>query len=290
MPEPGPPPGLATTSAVMAKAGAENFPVAARFLPADVRRDLMAVYGFARLVDDIGDELPGDRLAALDWVEAELARALVGEPAHPILAGAAAAIGRHRLPVALFGDLVAANRLDQEEVAYATFHDLVAYCRLSAVPVGRLVLGVLGAVRPDRVRWSDDVCTALQVLEHLQDVVEDLAAGRCYLPEADLAACGTSRAGVAADVAAGRASPATAAAVALEVRRSVDLLRAGPPLAGSLAGRAALAVAGFTAGGLATADAIRGAGHDVIAHRCRPARRRVLWHAVRIASSRRRHR
>lgn len=282
------PPGLATTSAVLAKAGAENFPVAARFLPAAVRRDLMAVYGFARLVDDIGDELPGDRRAALDWVEAELHRALGGEPAHPLLADAATTIGRHHLPVACFTDLIAANRLDQESVAYVTYDDLAAYCRLSAVPVGRLVLGVLGAVRPDRVGWSDDVCTALQILEHLQDLAEDVTAGRYYLPADDLAACGTSSAQVAADVVAGRASPATAAAVAMEVGRSVDLLRAGPPLVGSLSGRAALAVAGFVAGGLATADAITGAAHDVVAHRCRPARGRVLRHASRVLAASRR--
>jgi phytoene/squalene synthetase len=121
------------------------------------------------------------------------------------------------------------------------------------------------------------VCSGLQVAEHLQDVAEDLASGRVYVPQDDLAAFGCTHDDLGQPV----ASRAVRDVIAFETDRARSLLAAGRPLvAGLPAWPARLPVAGFTAGGMATLDAIAGAGFDVLAHRCRPARRRVLRHAA----------
>lgn len=274
------PDGIPALPAVVERARSENFPVASRVLPGAVRDDLMAVYGYARLVDEIGDAYAGDRRRALDWVGTELRRAVSGTASHPLLERVGSTIRRHSLPLDPFEQLIDANRRDQEVTTYETFDDLVGYCALSANPIGRMVLGVLGCATAERIGWSDDVCTALQVVEHLQDLAEDVIAGRCYLPLEDVAATGGSLALVRSDVQAGRASGSTRAVVALEVGRAEALLRSGAPLSATLPWRFAVAVSGFTAGGMATVDAIRAARHDVIARACRPARVRAAAHLV----------
>jgi squalene synthase HpnC len=251
---------------VYPQAASENFPVASWLLPASVRADLMAVYGFARLTDDVGDESGGDRLAHLGWLEDELERAARGEATHPVVQRVAATVAARRLPLQPFRDLIEANRRDQTVQRYETFEDLVGYCRLSANPVGRLVLEIFGAATPERLALSDDVCTGLQVVEHLQDVAEDLAQGRIYLPLADLAAEGCDESALSAH----HAGSALRRVVALNSERARRLLFSGAPLAASLPLRPRVAVASFTAGGMAALDAIEAAGFDVLAHRCRP--------------------
>ncbi|MGH9062365.1 MAG: squalene synthase HpnC, partial [Acidimicrobiales bacterium] len=260
------PSGVPTADAVMARAGGENFPVASRLLPRAVRGHLLAVYGFARLADQLGDDAPGDRLAHLDWLEAELDRAYRGEATHPVLARLAPTLDALSLPPAPFRDLVEANRLDQVAHRYSTFDDLLAYCRLSANPVGRLVLAVFGLTSPDREALSDQVCTGLQIVEHLQDVGEDRARGRVYLPADDLARFGCDE----SDLGASRAGPALRGVVAFQAARARTFLDAGGPLSASLPGRARVAVAGFAAGGLAALDAVERADFDVLGTRCRP--------------------
>ncbi|MGH9089626.1 MAG: squalene synthase HpnC [Acidimicrobiales bacterium] len=251
---------------MFAQAEAENFPVATRLLPRDVRAHLMALYGFARLTDDIGDEADGDRSAQLDWLEDELVRAAEGTATHPVLQRLSPTLRDLDLSLQPFRDLIEANRLDQVVHRYETFDDLVGYCMLSAAPVGRLVLGVFGAGTPERVALSDDVCIALQVVEHLQDVGEDAAHDRIYLPRADLVAEGCTGAELRAD----HAGPGLRRVVAREVARARVLLASGPALAATLPPRPRLAVAGFAAGGHAALDAIERAGHDVLGARCRP--------------------
>ncbi len=258
--------GAPNATSVYAQAVDENFPVASWLLPASVRADLVAVYGFARLTDDIGDESDGDRVAHLEWLERELERAAHGEATHPVMRNVGATIAAHNLGLQPFRDLIEANRQDQTVSRYGTFEDLVGYCRLSANPVGRLVLEVFGAATAERVALSDDVCTGLQVVEHLQDVAEDLAQDRVYLPLADLSAEGCEE----ADLAAAHASPALRRVVALESARARRLLFSGARLAASLPLRQRLAVAAFAAGGMAALDAIEAAGFDVLGHRCRP--------------------
>lgn len=256
----------AAPSAIYAQARDENFPVASWLLPRAVRADLMAVYGFARLTDDIGDEAPGDRLALLDWLEDELDRAGRGTATHPVLRRLATTIAAHGLSLDPFRDLIEANRQDQRVRRYETFDDLVGYCRLSANPVGRVVLAVLGRSTPERVALSDNVCTGLQVVEHLQDVGEDAGQDRIYLPLADLRAEGCE----APALRAPSASPALRRVIAIEAARARRLLRDGAPLAASLPWRERVAVAAFAAGGLAALDAVERAHFDVLAQRCRP--------------------
>ncbi len=271
-----PPAALPPPAAVLARAGAENFPVASRILPRHFRAHLLAIYGFARLADTIGDESPGNRSAELDWLEAELERAAARQATEPLLRRLTPTIEALDLPLAPFRALIDANRLDQRRHRYDTFDDLLDYCDLSAAPVGRLVLFVFGASTKSRVALSDRVCAGLQVAEHLQDVGEDAARGRVYLPVADLLRFGVNE----ADLLAPTATPALRELVAFEVERARGLLRTGHALTADLRGWARVAVAGYVAGGEATLDAIARADHDVLAHRCPPKPTRVLAHAV----------
>lgn len=248
----------------MARAQGENFPVAGRLLGRRLRRHLLAVYGFARLVDELGDSLAGDRLAALDWLEGDLDRAYRGEAEHPLLARLQPTLRECCLPREPFVRLIEANRLDQRVDRYATWEQLRGYCALSANPVGELVLGVFGQLTPARVALSNDICTALQLIEHCQDVAEDLARGRrrVYLPAEDLARFGCR----IADLSAPHAGGPLRAALAFECARARELLARGAPLIGELRGlRARVAVAAFVAGGRAALDAIERAGYDVLA-------------------------
>jgi phytoene/squalene synthetase len=223
-----------TASAVLAKAQHENFPVALRILPSTLRRRLETIYGFARLVDDIGDELPGDREAALDDVEADLDRAFAGEAHHPLLQRVTSFVRETGATKEPFLRLIEANRLDQRKSTYTSWEELAHYCTLSANPVGELVLVALGEATPERIRWSDDVCTALQLAEHMQDVDEDRDRGRVYLPPDE--------------------------PIEVEIARGRELLASGIPLVASLRGWGKLAVAGYVAGGLAAFAALERGG------------------------------
>lgn len=257
---------LPAAESILAQARHENFPVASFVLPRDTRAHLMAIYGFARLADDIGDRADGDRMALLDWLDSELERAASGTATHPLLQRLSATIDEFDLSLTPFQDLIQANRLDQAVSRYETFDDLRGYCMLSAAPIGRLVLSILRADEPAHVAWSDDVCVGLQIVEHLQDVGEDAAAGRVYLPMADLRRLGCSE----QDVRAPSATPGLRRVIATEAARARRLLVSGTPLAGALPLRGRVAVAGFAAGGLAALDAIERSSFDVLAVRCRP--------------------
>ncbi|RBM07405.1 squalene synthase HpnC [Streptomyces sp. PT12] len=273
------------SEAVLAKAAHENFPVAPRFLPRAWRDDLMAVYGFARLVDDIGDGdlapggadaallgiAPGDpsaedRLVLLDALEADLHRVFASArgstpPSHPLMRGLIPAVRRGGLTPAPFQDLIEANRLDQRKRRYATSDELLGYCELSANPVGRLVLAVTGTASPERARRSDAVCTALQLIEHLQDVAEDLRRDRIYLPADAMARFRVTE----DDLAAPTANASVRTLVAWLNDRARRLLDEGAPLMSGVSGRLRLLLAGFIGGGRAAAQAIADARYDVLA-------------------------
>lgn len=268
--------------AVHVKAAAENFPVASKLLPRAYRRDLMAVYGYARLVDDIGDECaPADRGPLLDRVDAELDTIYAGgTPELPVLAELAGTVRAHHIPAAPLRALVQANRQDQVVAEYADFAQLMGYCELSANPVGHLVLFIFDAATPHRVLLSDRVCGALQLIEHWQDVAEDLGNGRIYLPADDRARFGVT----AADLAAPRAGDRVRALLAYETDRAAALLAAGAPIVGTLHGFARFAVAGYVAGGRAALSAIRAGDHDVLAATPRPSKAGTARELLRLLS------
>ncbi|MEU1908568.1 squalene synthase HpnC [Streptomyces hygroscopicus] len=273
------------------KAAHENFPVAPFFLPRAWRTDLMAVYGYARLVDDIGDgdlapggadaELLGvdreradDALVMLDAFEADLRRVFQpsAEPRHPLLRALRPTVRRHELTPEPFLGLIEANRQDQRVRRYATYQELLDYCELSANPVGRLVLGITGTTSPERLRLSDAICTALQIVEHIQDVAEDLRRDRIYLPAEDMKRFGVTE----ADLAAPWGGVRLRALVAREAERAEALLNEGTPLVGSVHGRLKVLLAGFVAGGRAALRAVAAAGHDVLPGPPRPTKLSLL--------------
>ncbi|MBV7672407.1 squalene synthase HpnC [Streptomyces halstedii] len=282
----------AAATGTLGKAADENFPVAPFFLPQAWRDDLMAVYGFARLVDDIGDGdlAPGgadarhlgveaggeeDRLALLDAFEADLHRvfATTGDgPRHPLLRALRPTVRRCALTPDPFLGLVEANRQDQKVRRYATYEELLAYCELSANPVGRLVLQITGTASPERVRRSDAVCTALQIVEHLQDVAEDLARDRIYLPAEDMARFHVGE----DDLALPSAGASLRALIAFEAQRAHELLDEGTALVGSVHGRLRLLLAGFVGGGRAALGAVSAAGFDVLPGPPKPTAPRLL--------------
>ncbi len=282
-------------SAAAAQASGENFPVALRLLPGRYRRRLEAVYGFARAVDDMGDEAPpGERAQLLDALEADLGRlyqfqdpALREGPAGDgppedgpqlgVVRALATVVGECAIPQQVFADLITANRQDQVVSRYPAFSDLVAYCRLSANPVGRIVLHVFGVDTPERRILSDRVCTALQLAEHWQDVAEDFQAGRIYLPAEDMERFGCAE----SDLAAPSAGPQLRALMAFEVERAGQLLDEGASLVGNLHGSARVAVAGYVAGGRAALAAITEAGHDVLRATHKPRRGRLAREMLR---------
>ncbi|SDK81159.1 farnesyl-diphosphate farnesyltransferase [Actinopolyspora mzabensis] len=268
---------------VLARAQSENFTVAARVLPYRIRQHLMAVYGFARLVDYAGDEACGPREGLLELLEADLGRAYEGTPRLPLLRAFAPTVRACGIPRAVPARLIEANRRDQHVRRYSTFEELLDYCYYAANPIGELVLYIFGRVEPELIRLSDRICSALQILEHCQDIGEDFRQDRIYMPLTDLRDFGCAE----SELAAPTASAELRRAVWFEVDRALDLLRSGQPLVGRLSGLARMAVAGYVAGGVATARAFEPAGYDPLAVEVRPNRRRILseWVRLSVASS-----
>jgi squalene synthase HpnC len=274
--------------AVAAKASAENFPVALRVLPRRYRAHLTALYGFARLVDDLGDEpLPGmapdateetitsTRLALLDDLQQDVAKIYVdgqGEPALDAIKALKATVTACGVPRQPLDDLIQANRQDQLVTRYETYDELRKYCELSANPVGEVVLYIMSAATPERIRYSDSICTALQLIEHTQDVAEDLANGRIYLPREDMERFGVTERELAEPWAVGHVREL----IKFEADRAERLLDEGAPLIGTLHGAARIAVAGYLAGGRAALKAIADNDFDVLKSTPKPSKADTL--------------
>ncbi len=299
-------PSVTRAEEVVANASGENFPVALRILPARHRRHLTNLYFFARLTDDLGDEVRGVwgggepphdrgvqggrppgladfRLRLLDELAADVDRIYQGRsineggPESPVMRAMAETVRECGVPAKPLLDLIQANRQDQQVTRYRAFADLQQYCELSANPVGQIVLYIFGVATPDRIALSDSICTALQLAEHWQDVAEDLGNGRIYLPGEDLERYGCTE----ADLAAPTAGPAVRELMIFETDRASRLLDEGAPLVGTLRGAARLAVAGYLAGGRAALAAIRAQRHDVLLRTPRPGKRRLAGELVK---------
>jgi squalene synthase HpnC len=254
-----------------ARASGENFPVVSVLAPRWARPHLRAIYGFARLVDNLGDEAEGDRAALLDELERELA----GPPRSEVMQRLHVSIAERSLAREPFARLIEANRIDQRKSRYESWADVREYCTYSADPVGRLVLAVYGrGDEQELVAMSDSVCTGLQLVNFLQDPPRDLALGRVYLPQESLRRFGVQDADLA-----GPLTESVAALLRHEAERARGLLAAGLPLRSALRGRAGMSVALFARGGLAALDALERAAWDVFSSRPAPSR----WTLARLA-------
>jgi squalene synthase HpnC len=245
----------------------ENFPVASILVPARLRPAVVAIYRFARAADDLADEgdaPPGERVAALDAFDGELDRIERGEtPADPPFPALASAIRGHGLPLPPFHDLVSAFRQDVTVTRYANFDEVLAYCRRSANPVGRLLLALYRAQTPANFDASDAICTGLQLTNFWQDIAIDWQKNRVYLPQDDL-----RRFGVSDDhIAQARVDDGWRALLAFEVARARGLLESGRPLTRALPWRVGLEMSVIISGGLRILDRIDAVGGDVFAHR-----------------------
>lgn len=258
----------------LARTHYENFPIGSFLLPRHLRRDLAAVYAFARGGDDLADEgEPAGRLDRLAAYEAKLL-ACARDPGavdDPVFVALGHTLAAHRLPIEPFRDLLTAFRRDAagETCAIATFADLLEYCRCSANPVGRIVLGLFGHRDAERQARSDEICTALQLTNFWQDVAGDLERGRVYFPAEDLDRFAGSRDALAAR----RATPPFVALMGFEVSRARAWFARGLELAGMVHGRLRREVRLFAHGGLAILARIEDVGYDVFTRR--PALRRT---------------
>ena len=261
-------------SSVARRARTENFPVASLLFPRRLRPHLRAIYGFARLVDILGDEVEGDRLEALGALEREVEACYSGEPEWPVMRVLQPTIREFELPREPFLRLIEANRMDQRISEYETWSDLRFYCVHSADPVGRLVLGILRLADDEElVAASDEVCTGLQLVNFLQDVPRDLALGRIYLPAEDRRLFDVARLDVP--------SPELRSLLEFEAARGRTLLSSGRVLQLRIGGRVGRAVGLFARGGLAALEALEEASWDVFTQRPRPSRVRLALAAVR---------
>lgn len=272
----------------------ENFPVASRLLPAAMRPHIAAIYAFARRADDFADE-PGrdaaERLRLLDAWSERLGGGYRGQTPAPTYGGQTPGddlifcalentIREHGLPRSLFGDLLSAFRQDVGTTRYATWAEVLDYCRRSANPIGRLVLRVAGCDDPRVDVQSDAVCTALQLTNFWQDLAVDWTRGRLYVPLED-----RDRAGARdADLDAARMTPEWQAALRTVALRTRDLFDAGRPVCDAVRGRLRWELRLTWLGGSCILDKLDAIAFDVFRHRPALAAAdapALLWHAVR---------
>ena len=261
----------------------ENFPVASILLPPPLREPVAAIYAFARSADDFADEgslAPQQRLERLAEYRSELDAIAAGAPStHPIFIRLRPVIAHYRLPLGLFHDLLDAFVQDVGKDRYRDYAELLDYCRRSANPVGRLLLHLFSAADPGRLQCSDRICTALQLINHWQDVAVDWRKLRIYLPEEDMRRFGVDR----DHIAAGRCDDQWRELMRFQVDRARTLMLAGAPLGRQLPGRIGLEIRAIVAGGLRILEKIEAVGYDVFAHRPQLTANdwpRILWRAL----------
>lgn len=252
------------------RAHAENFSVVTLALPRPLVPHFYAVYAFCRWADDLADESGGGTraLELLTWWRSELDRLYDGRPRHPVMVALAPTVERFGIPAKPFHDLLFAFEQDQLVKRYATYEQLLDYCRHSADPVGRLLLYLFESFDSTNVVLSDCICTALQLTNFWQDVGRDFDIGRVYLPEADMASFGYSE----SDLLARRFTPRFAALMRCEVGRARELFARGRPLVERLPEAVRVDVELFARGGLAVLGKIERQGYNVWRRRPRLAK------------------
>jgi phytoene synthase len=250
----------------LARSHYENFPVASFFLPREQRPFLWSIYAFARSADDMADEgtlSPAERLRRLDDWQARLDECAAGRPEGPLFTALADTLARTGAPPSLLSDLLKAFRMDVTVHRYELYTDLLAYCRYSANPVGRLVLHVFGNATPRTTALSDSICTGLQLTNFWQDVRLDWEKGRVYLPLEDCARFGYN----ASRIGLGQVDDAFRLLVQYQVDRTRGLFTAGRPLLTEAAPSLRFELALTWHGGMKILGKIAGQDYDVLTRR-----------------------
>jgi squalene synthase HpnC len=265
----------------LAESHYENFHVASWFLPKRLRPHFHSIYAYCRISDDLGDEVasPAQALALLDIWQEQLDACYRGEAKHPVFVALRETIRICDIPKEPFADLLTAFRQDQTVTRYASMHDVLQYCRYSANPVGRLVLYACGYRDAERFALSDETCSALQLANFWQDVREDYARGRIYLPMEAMRAAGAEE----ATIANGQATQAFRALLRDQVAYTRAMFVRGAKLIGMVDRELAVDLDLFTRGGLEILHAIEGRQYDVLSARptiSKPRKALLLLHAL----------
>lgn len=264
----------------------ENFPVASPLLPKSMRAPVRVIYAFARSADDLADEgeaLPDERIAALTAYETELDRIDRGQkPESRLFEQVAATLAAHQLETHYLRELLSAFRQDVRQTRYPNFDALLDYCRRSANPVGRIMLSLFGNTTTRAFQQSDAICSALQIINFLQDVAIDWDKSRVYLPQEDLQRFGVSE----EQIAARRVDDRWKALMAFETQRARAMMLEGAPLALHIRGRLGWELRLIVQGGLRILEKIEAVSYDVF--RARPTLKKhdwllIFWRAVRFA-------
>jgi len=251
----------------LARTHYENFPVASALLPMRLRRPIALIYAFARNADDFADEgdlPPQQRLALLDGYRRQLDR--IGSDQaldDPLFIALAEIIKQHKLPLQLFHDLLDAFSQDVVKTRYENLGEVMDYCRRSANPIGRLLLHLYGELDERKLAYSDAICSALQIINFLQDVAIDYRKNRIYIPQDELRKFRVSE----KQIANGDAEGAWWPLMQFQIERTRRLLQAGAPLGLALQGRVGLEMRSIIAGGETILRKLHRSRGDMFHHR-----------------------
>jgi squalene synthase HpnC len=268
----------------LAQSHYENFHVASWLLPKRLRPHFHSIYAYCRISDDLGDEVPNQRqaLALLDVWQGQLDACYQGEAKHPVFVALRETIRACDIPKQPFADLLTAFRQDQTVTRYASMDAVLGYCRNSANPVGRLVLYACGYCDAERFALSDETCSALQLANFWQDVREDFARGRIYIPRDAMAAAGVDEAALAQGV----ATPAFRALMREKIAYTRAMFARGAKLIGMVDRELAVDLDLFTRGGLEILRAIEAQQYDVLSARPTISKRRKAMLLLRALAGR----
>jgi squalene synthase HpnC len=262
----------------------ENFPVASPLLPARLRAPVRAIYAFARTADDLADEgdaSPSERIDALNAYEDQLRRIEQGQaPDTEVFRHLAVAVTHYQLPTKPLHDLLSAFRQDVTRTRYASYAELLNYCARSANPVGRIMLALFRMDHPQHLERSDAICSALQIINFLQDVAIDWGKGRVYLPQEDLQRFGVTE----RQIQDGIVDQRWRELMTFETERVRRLMLHGAPLARAIPGRFGWELRLIVLGGLRILEKIEAAGYDVFLQRPTLGKRDWLmlgWRSLR---------
>ena len=265
----------------LAESHYENFHVASWLLPKRLRPHFHSIYAYCRISDDLGDEVgsQAQSLALLDAWQEQLDACYRGEARHPVFVALRETIRTCDIPKKPFADLLTAFRQDQTVIRYASMSDVLGYCAYSANPVGRLVLYACGYRDEERFSLSDETCSALQLANFWQDIREDFARGRIYLPQDAMVAAGVDE----TTLAKGQATSNFRALMREQITYTRAMFARGAKLIGMVDRELAVDLDLFTRGGLEILRAIEARQYDVLSARptiSKPRKAMLLLHAL----------